>query len=130
MSRIRILIAEDDKSTQDLYDKGLVDDVFEKRFAANGKDALETYRTWKPDVIILDIFMPVLTGYSVLQEIRTAMEDRTTTIIMATSLSENQDAQDCIRLGIQGYIIKPFRYKEIGNKIIHYIEKSKITPCL
>jgi CheY-like chemotaxis protein len=128
MSRIRILIAEDDKSTQDLYDKGLADDVFEKRFAANGKDALEMYRSWKPDVIILDIFMPVVTGYSVLQEIRTEMEDRTTRIIMATSLSENQHAQDCIQLGIQGYIIKPFRYKEIGNKIIQYIKKSKATP--
>ena len=125
MSKIKLLIAEDDESTRALYDKGLNNDMFEKRFAMNGEEALDIYYSWKPDIIVLDIVMPVMTGYSVLQEIRENVGDKKTTIIMSSSMSTKDDMRDCSKLGIQGYITKPFKYKEIGNIIINCFQKSK-----
>jgi CheY-like chemotaxis protein len=125
MSEIKILLVDDDKSIQDLYDKSLSDAIFTKRFAANGKEALEIYQVWHPDVIVLDIMMPVMAGYSVLKEIRGKRADKSTAIIMATASTDSQDIRDCITLDIQGYIIKPFKLKEIGDTILHYIQQDK-----
>jgi putative nucleotidyltransferase with HDIG domain len=124
MTRARILIVEDDESITNLYKKGLSDDVYEKRFSSNGKEALEIYNSWNPDIIVLDIMLPVMTGYSVLKEIRATLGDRSTTIIMATSLSKKDDIQDCVKFGIHGYIVKPFKYKDIGARIMTCYQKT------
>jgi DNA-binding response OmpR family regulator len=126
MSEIKILLVDDDKSILDLYDRGLGTDIFEKRFAGTGKEAIEVYHEWRPDVIVLDIIMPVMTGFAVLQEIRS--NDKSTMVIMATSLSTSQDVRDCVKMGIQGYIIKPFLPKEIANRIMHCIQKDTPAP--
>lgn len=123
-SKLKILIVEDDISTQKLFDLALSDDFFEKRYSANGGEALASYKTWKPDIIILDIVMPVITGYSVLKEIREHYGDKTTTIIMATSLKHEEHIKDCVKLGIQGYMIKPFQWKKIGTKIMKYYQRD------
>lgn len=125
MSKIKILVVEDDESIRDLYDMGLSKDMFEKRFAMNGQDALDIYKAWQPDIIVLDIVMPVMTGYSVLQEIRENAGDNKTTIIMSSSMSTKDDMRDCSKLGIQGYITKPFKYKEVGNIIINCYQNPK-----
>ena len=80
---------------------------------------------WHPDIIVLDIFLPEMTGYQVLKTIRTDIEDKKTTIVMATSLSSSQDVQSCIKLGVEGYIIKPFQCGEIGVKILSYHAKRE-----
>jgi DNA-binding response OmpR family regulator len=128
MDKLKILIVEDDKSTQELYDRGLSADVFEKHFVDNGEEALQIYGSWHPNIIILDIMLPVKSGYSALKEIREEIEDGATTIIMATSLSGIGDIMDCTRLGIQGYIVKPFKYKEIGKKILERYYRSQTNP--
>ena len=123
--RLKILIAEDDLSAQLLYDKGLSDEVFEKRFARDGEKALEEYRSWKPDIMLLDIMMPVMSGYLLLKEIREKHKDDSTVIIMASSLSGEEDVRDCIKLGIQGYIVKPFKHKELTDKILQYYSQCE-----
>jgi two-component system response regulator ResD len=127
MGEIKILLVDDDKSIHDLYDKGLENTIFTKRFAGNGKDALEIYHAWHPDVIVLDIMMPVMAGYAVLQEIRQKRGDKATMVIMATSSTDSQDIRDCITLGIQGYIIKPFKHNEISDTIFRYIQQDEGT---
>jgi CheY-like chemotaxis protein len=124
MEKIKILIAEDDKDTLALYRKGLGVELFEIRAAADGKEALHVYEEWHPDIMVLDIVMPVMTGYSVLKEIRETKKDRTTKIVMATALSTKHDIMDCSKLGISGYIIKPFQYQEIGTLIMNYLKKA------
>jgi CheY-like chemotaxis protein len=125
MDKLKMLIAEDDISTQALYHKGLTDNVFEKRFASNGTEALEIYESWSPDIIILDIYMPYMTGYSLLMKIRNDFEDNKTTIIMATSAHKKDDIQDCMNLGIQGYILKPFNFKKIEAEILMCCQKGE-----
>jgi CheY-like chemotaxis protein len=118
MDKLKVLIAEDEDSIQKLYDKGLTDEMFDKRFASNGVEALDIYETWSPDIIILDIYMPVMTGYSVLKKIRKEFVDTSTAIIMCTAVNQNDDIKDCMQLGVHGYVVKPFRFKTIGTKIL------------
>jgi len=123
--KIKILIVEDDPTTRLLYDKGLFNQIFDKKMVVSGKEALLVYDEWPPDIIVLDIYLPEMTGYQVLKEIRTTIEDKKTTIVMATSLSGSEDVLSCMKLGVEGYIIKPFQCMEIGAKILGYYTKKE-----
>ncbi len=125
MGEIKILLVDDDKSIHDLYNEGLANTVFKKQFAGNGEEALKVYDAWHPDVIVLDLQMPLMAGYAVLREIRQARGDKSTKVIMATASTSSQDIRDCVTLGIQGYIIKPFKLKEISSTILHYIQQDQ-----
>jgi DNA-binding response OmpR family regulator len=121
--KLKMLIVEDSKAVQVIYNTGLSDSVFEKRFETDGEQALEIYHTWKPDIIVLDIMIPGMSGYSVLKAIRKRREDTTTTVVVASSLSERDTVVDILKLGVQGYLVKPFTHKEIGGKILEFYKK-------
>jgi DNA-binding response OmpR family regulator len=123
--KIKILIVEDDHSTRLLYDRGLFNEIFDKKMAVSGKESIRVYDEWRPDIILLDIYLPEMSGFQVLKEIRTTIEDKKTTIVMATSLSDKEDVLSCMKLGIDGYIIKPFSCSEIGVKILDYYAKKE-----
>jgi DNA-binding response OmpR family regulator len=116
--KLKTLIVEDSKPSRVIYDVGLSDSVFDKRFETDGDQALQIYHAWKPDIIVLDIMIPGMSGYSLLKEIREEREDATTTIIVASSLSERDMVVDILKLGVQGYLVKPFTHKEIAHKIL------------
>ena len=123
--KIKILVVEDDHTTQLLYDKGLFNQIFDKKTVVSGKEAILLYNEWHPDIIVLDIYLPEMTGYQVLKAIRTTIQDKKTTIVMATSLSGSEDIRSCMTLGVEGYIIKPFQCMEIGAKILSYYAKKE-----
>lgn len=124
MDKLKILIAEDDKTTQRLYDSFLVDDIFEKNYAKSGQEALEFYSSWQPDIILLDLMLPTLSGYSLVRIIREEKQDKLTPIIISSSLSSKEDVMGCARLGIQGYLAKPVQWKEIGFKVLEFYGKG------
>jgi len=98
--------------------------------SSNGEEGLKSYEDWKPDIILLDIMLPVTTGYAVLQKIRKELADTETAIIMATELGKKEDIVDCIKYGIQGYMIKPYDHKKITVDILngygkHHPERAK-----
>ncbi len=123
MEKIKILFVEDDKNLRRIFDMGLSDSAFEKYFAEDGTKALELYTAWRPEIIVLDIMLPEMSGYTVLKTIREEKDDKATMIIMATSLSDRSTVVDCLKLGIQGYLVKPFTHKEILEKIIEHLRK-------
>ncbi len=123
--KIKILVVEDDRTTKLLYDKGLFGQLFDKKMVVSGKEALLVYEEWHPAIIILDIYLPEMTGYLVLKKIRTDINDKETTIVMATALSGKEDILSCMKLGIEGYIVKPFKATEIGEKILGYYGKKE-----
>ena len=122
--RIKVLVVEDEHSTRLLYDKGLFNQVFDKKMVVSGQDALAVYQEWHPDIIVLDIYLPEMTGYQLLKTIRTTIGDKQTTIVMATVLSSVEDVRSCMKLGIEGYIVKPFHCMEIGAKVLSYHAKK------
>lgn len=123
MEKFRILIAEDEKDICAIYNTALPDHVFEKQFCSNGAEALRLYDTWHPEIMVLDIYMPIMTGYDVLKKIREDYQDRNTTIVMSTSLSGQNDVLSCVKLGIDGYIIKPLDAANVGKRIFQYHQK-------
>jgi len=122
--KIKTLIAEDDKTISLIYEIGLSEEVFEKRFLTNGDDVLEVYKEWGPDILILDIMLPGTSGYAILKAIREEMPGTGGAIIMATSLSDRTAVMDCMELGVQGYMVKPFTHKEISQRILGYYQKT------
>ena len=133
MKKLTLLVAEDDKFSRLLYQKGLSEDLFEVRYAENGEEAFDIYQEWRPDVVLLDIYMPVMTGFEVLKKIREVEPmpkkgeqpkgGKQTVIIMATALGKKEDIVDCIKIGIHGYIVKPIKFQEIGNRVMDCYRK-------
>ncbi len=111
----QILIAEDNVSIL----TGIVDYLNAEGFgtttATNGRQALEKYHQESPDLIILDIMMPELSGYDVCQEIRRS--DQLTKIIMLTAKGDETDKVVGLEMGADDYIVKPFSLKELSARI-------------
>ena len=124
---IKILIAEDNKSVQALYNVGLPDGQFQKKFVENGQDAVSEYEAWKPEIVILDLIMPLMSGYAALKAIREKESEngRDTTIIISTGSAEKNDIMDCAKLGMAGYILKPFKHRELPEKIESFHAKRR-----
>jgi DNA-binding response OmpR family regulator len=120
MKKLKILIAEDDRNLRMLYEAGLSEEIFEIRTVDSGQAALKVGKNWQPDIFLLDIMLPGLSGFQVLKTIREVWKDRDTTVIMATALSSKDDVVNCIKIGIQGYIVKPFDPQEVEQKILAY----------
>jgi len=124
MEKLKVLVAEDDKATQKLYDRFLAEESFELRLAKTGGEALEIYRTWQPEVMILDLMLPEISGYTVLKEIREDLQNKTIPIIISSSLSKRDDILSCAKFGIQGYFTKPVNWKEIGLRVLEVFQKA------
>jgi CheY-like chemotaxis protein len=123
--KIKILIVEDDSIARSLYDKALFSQIFDKKMVISGTEAIRVYNEWHPDIIVLDIFLPEMTGYQVLKEIRTVIKDKKTTIIMATSQHNKEDVLSCMKLGVEGYMTKPLKIWKVRGMILVYYAKKE-----
>ncbi len=125
MDKLKIIIAEDDGVTQMFYDEGLSDDTFDKRIVGDGQEAVSEYESWNPDIVVLDMMMPIKNGQEALIEIRKMEKDcnRRTMVVMATAISTKEDIHQCAKIVIEGYISKPFEISEISDLILKCYEK-------
>jgi CheY-like chemotaxis protein len=124
MDNVKLLIAEDNSFSRKFYDNYISGNVFDKRFAENGKIALEIYTEWRPDMILLDLMMPVVSGQEVLQQIRETRKDLATTIIISSLSSHKDDVAICAHYGVQGYLVKPLNPKEISKILLHLYKQA------
>ena len=124
MENLKLLIAEDNSFSRKFYDNYISGKVFDKRFAENGREALEIYAEWHPDIILLDLMMPVMSGQEVLQQIREARKDLSTTIIISSLSSHKDDVTICAHYGVQGYLVKPLNPKEISKILLQLYKKA------
>ena len=120
---IKVLIAEDDNSLRE----GLVDlleaEGYAVATAGNGKEALEKYAETRPDLVMLDVMMPEMSGYDVCREIRKS--DSLTPIIMLTAKGEEIDKVVGLELGADDYVTKPFGLHELRARIAAVLRRSK-----
>lgn len=123
--KYKVLIAEDDPVSQQILTLGLKDQKFDVRAVSNGEEALISYKEWCPDIILLDIVMPQMNGYKTLKEIRTTLEDKSTTVIMVSNVTDKEEILACAKLGIQGYVVKPIEAKKIAATVLSYHTKNK-----
>ncbi len=110
----KILIVDDDPISVELVEHGLNRAGYEIITASDGQEALRAFFSNQPDLVILDISMPKLSGYEVCQRIR---EMSNTPIIMLTALGREQDIVKGLDLGADDYLTKPFRVGELLARI-------------
>ena len=121
---LKILIAEDEKVTQKMYQAALPEALFQLKIVGDGEEAIRVYDEWQPDIIILDNIMPLRNGYQVLKTIRELRQDRSSVVIMVTGSSDNGTIVACAELGVQGYIVKPIVSAELPLKVMKIYNDS------
>ncbi len=115
----KVLIVDDEVEITDFLYNFLQRFKISAEKANSGKDALKIYKSFKPDWVLLDIKMPDMDGFEVLEKIRA--EEHKAKIMMITG-RDNQEAQDKAKsLGVIDYIIKPLDLEELHGKIEKYI---------
>ncbi len=102
----RILLVEDDDALASVYETRLQAENFDVRRVANGEDALATALTYKPDLVLLDVMMPKVSGFDVLDILRNTPETGNLKIIMLTALSQQTDKERAESLGADDYLVK------------------------
>lgn len=120
MSQIDVLIVEDDPMVVEV-NRSFVDAVPGFRVAGvarTGREAVEIVKAMKPDLVLLDIYLPDIDGVSALQEIRRL--DLPTDVIVVTAAQDARTIQNVFRYGAIDYIIKPFKFSRIKSALSCY----------
>ena len=118
----RILIVEDDKHIAEGIKLNLGLLGFEVAIAGDGMAGLEKWRQWRPDLIVLDIMLPGIDGFSVLQRIR--LEDERIPILILSARAEPDDRIQGLAGGVDDYLTKPFNLEEFQLRIQRLLRRA------
>ncbi len=111
----RILIVDDAEFLRVRISKMLVGEGFEVIEADNGSKAVASYQTAKPDLVLMDVTMPVMDGLTALKHIRT--NDPKARVIMLTALGQESVVLEAIKSGARDFIVKPFERERVLSAI-------------
>lgn len=114
MEKKRILIVDDDENIAELISLYLVKECFDTEIAADGESALEKFKEYQPQLILLDIMLPGMDGYDVCREIR---KSSNVPIIMLSAKGEVFDKVLGLKIGADDYMIKPFDSNELVARV-------------
>jgi class 3 adenylate cyclase len=107
-ARSTVLVVDDDPLNRRLLEHSLVADGHEVLTAEDGLQALEQIRSHRPDIVLLDVLMPRLDGFGVLEQVKSDAELRDLPVIMISALEDVDSVIRCIELGAEDYLPKPF----------------------
>lgn len=102
----KILLVEDDDALASVYQTRLQAEGFDVRRVPNGEDALAAALEYKPDLTLLDVMMPKVSGFDVLDILRNTPETAKIKVIMLTALSQESDKERAKNLGVDDYLVK------------------------
>ncbi|MGB4759220.1 MAG: response regulator [Candidatus Saccharimonadales bacterium] len=102
----KILLVEDDNALASVYELRLIAEGFDVRRVANGEDALAAVRDYRPNLMLLDVMMPHVSGFDVLDIVRNTPDTVNLKVIMLTALSQESDRQRAEDLGVDEYLVK------------------------
>ncbi|MGP7795664.1 response regulator [Sphingomonas sp. CLY1604] len=116
-----VLIAEDDRDIADIVRAYLEREGFRTVQANDGRTALDLDLALKPDIVVLDISMPVMDGWDVLSEVRRRGH---TPVIVTTALDQDIDKLQALRVGADDYVVKPFNPVEVVARVKAVLRRS------
>ena len=123
---ISVLVVEDDRNIAELLQMYLEKEGYAVTIAADGGQGLSKFRAIKPDLVLLDVMMPVMDGWAVCKAIRA---EGKTPVIMLTAKSETDDKVAGLKSGADDYITKPFEMKEVLARIEAVLRRADcVTP--
>src|SRR5262245_30295477 len=125
MSRQTILIIEDERALVEVLTYNLRKDGFEVQSATDGQDGLRRAQTNLPDLIILDLMLPVIEGLEVCRVLKTGARTRDIPLLILTARSEEVDEIVGFQMGADDYVTKPFKIKPLIQRIKALLRRKK-----
>jgi len=135
----KVLIVEDDRTLLEVLQYNLAREGYDVLTAADGAAGLETARSDKPDLVILDVMLPKMDGYEVCRILR---QETTVPIMMLTAKTEETDRVVGLEVGADDYVTKPFSMRELMARVRAMLRRTEMvrkeaesgalapTPCL
>jgi DNA-binding response OmpR family regulator len=116
-STARILIAEDTPQAAELLELYLSEAGFDTCIASDGQQAMEMVREYRPDVLLLDVMMPRLSGFEVCKRLRADPTTREIGVIMVTALDQQTDIDRAVEAGTDDFLSKPINKEELFKRV-------------
>lgn len=114
----KVLVVEDDKMILDMYTLKFTQEGYEVVQAENGKDGLEMAKQHHPDIILLDIILPQMDGFTVLKSLKSDKSLKNIPVILLTNLGQDGDVKKGLELGAVDYLIKAnFTPSQVVDKV-------------
>ncbi len=117
-----VLVVEDEPQIAEILEGYLRSSGYRTELAADGERALSLFRSTHPDLVLLDVMLPVLGGLEVLKTVRA---ESTTPIIMLTARTEELDKLLALELGADDYVTKPFRPREVMARVKAVLRRTQ-----
>jgi signal transduction histidine kinase/DNA-binding response OmpR family regulator len=112
-NEIRVLIADDRETNRQLLLQMLKVVGFATQYAVNGEEAVQMVQKWKPQVVLMDMAMPVMDGYEATRKIKASPNSRNTAIVAVTASAFEEDKKRILAAGADDYLSKPFKDAEL-----------------
>lgn len=119
----KIVLAEDEAQIARLIEFKLKKEGYQVTWKENGEEALKAIKAEKPDLILLDVMMPVMDGYEVLRRLKEDENLRSIPVVMLTARAQERDVVKGIDLGAEDYITKPFHPAELLARVKRILGK-------
>ncbi|MCB9453265.1 MAG: response regulator [Anaerolineaceae bacterium] len=122
-----ILVAEDERDIRELINFTLVFAGHEVTQAANGAEALELAPQVKPDLIMMDVRMPRMTGYEACRQMKQIPEVKDIPVIFLSAKGQDEEVQTGLEVGAAAYILKPFAPEELTRRVSEILAQNGIS---
>ena len=126
----RILIADDNEPNRELLEVYLADVDCEIATAVDGADTLEKVASFEPDIILLDIMMPKLSGFEVCQQLKADPVTRQIMVLMVTALGELGDIERAVEAGTDDFLSKPVNKIELVKRVENMLKLRHVSDEL
>lgn len=123
----KILIADDNEQNRELLEAYLADGAYETEMSHDGPSTLEKVKTFQPDLVLLDIMMPKLSGYEVCQRMKADQATRDIPILMVTALNEMGDIEKAVAAGCDDFLTKPVNRLELTTRVRSLLRVRHLT---
>ncbi|UXN63704.1 response regulator [Phyllobacterium sp. A18/5-2] len=125
MASWRVIYVDDESDIREVASMALeLDAALEVRTCAGGQEALEVARSWKPNLILLDVMMPGMDGPMTLEELRRDAITQNIPVVFITARTQARDVERFLQLGAAGVIAKPFDPMALAEDVRKYLQAS------
>jgi two-component system, OmpR family, alkaline phosphatase synthesis response regulator PhoP len=126
----RILIADDNQPNRELLEAYLSSLDAELESAVDGQDTLAKVKSFKPDLILLDVMMPKLSGFEVCQKLKSEPATKRIMVLMVTALNESGDIERAVKAGTDDFLSKPVNKIELLKRVENMLKLKDISDEL
>jgi len=126
----RILIADDNPQGVELLEAYLADSAYDIRTAADGEETLKQVGDWQPDLILLDIMMPKLSGFEVCKRLRSNPDTENIAVCMITALDQPSDVDRAVDAGTDEFLTKPINKNELLLRVRSLLKSRRYKIAL